>query len=155
MPKRTLILLVEKYLLHLINYHQISEMLKSLGNTVINIFKIYQCIWKKYRTIALISNTRKVMLQILSEPLKLYILSHLPPKQVTFVLKWGTRGQIHKIYQIIEKAGENNTPEYLCFLDYPKTSNCIWRQNNLANSGGNGDPKARNINNKEHATGPG
>lgn len=63
-----------------------------------------------YRTIALISHASKVMLQIISERLKPYILSQLPPKQAGFVPGRGTREQILNTRQIIEKGGSLMCP---------------------------------------------
>lgn len=130
-------------------------MLTALGETGVDIFhKICQRIWENdtwpedwttstyvpihkkgpkdicenYRTIALISHASKVMLQILVQRIKPYILSQLPPEQAGFVPGRGTREQILNINQIIEKAREFNIPTYLCFIDYTKAFDCVrWR----------------------------
>lgn len=78
-----------------------------------------------YRTIALISHASKVMLNIISERIKPYLLPQLPPEQAGFVPGRGTREQILNIRQIIEKSREFNVPAYLCFIDYSKAFDCI------------------------------
>ena len=59
-----------------------------------------------YRTIALISNTSKVMLKILQAKLQQYVNHELPDVQVGFRKGRGTRDQIANICWIIEKARE-------------------------------------------------
>ena len=60
----------------------------------------------KYRTIALISHTSKVMLKILQARLQQYINRELPDVQTGFRKGRGTRGQIANICLIIGKAKE-------------------------------------------------
>ena len=57
-----------------------------------------------YRTIALISNTRKVMLKILQAGLQQYVNQELPDVQAGFRKGRGTRDEIANIHWIIEKA---------------------------------------------------
>ena len=59
-----------------------------------------------YRTIALISHARTVMLKILQATLQQYMNHELPDVQAGFRKGRGTRDQIANIHWIIEKAGE-------------------------------------------------
>ena len=59
-----------------------------------------------YRTIALISYTSKVVLNILQARLQQYLNHKLPDVQAGFRKGLGTRGQIASICWIIEKARE-------------------------------------------------
>ena len=59
-----------------------------------------------YRTIALISHARKVMLKILQARLQQYVNCELPDVQAGFRKGRGTRDQIANIPWIIERAGE-------------------------------------------------
>ena len=56
------------------------------------------------QTIALISNTRKVMLKILQAGLQQYVNQELPDVQAGFRKGRGTRDEIANIHWIIEKA---------------------------------------------------
>ena len=83
-----------------------------------------------YRTIALISNTSKVILKILQVRLQQYVNRELPVVQAGFRKGRGTRDQIASIRWIIKKAREFQKNIYLCFIDYAKafdlwiTTNC-------------------------------
>ena len=68
-----------------------------------------------YRTIALISHARKVMLKILQARLQQYINLELPDVQAGFRKGRGTRDQIANICWIIEKARE--LQKNFCFID--------------------------------------
>ena len=59
-----------------------------------------------YRTIALISHARKVMLKILQAGLQQYVNCELPDVQAGFRKVRGTRDQIANIRWIIKKARE-------------------------------------------------
>ena len=59
-----------------------------------------------YRTIALISHARKIMLKILQARLQQYVKHELPAVQAGFRKGRGTRYQIVSIHWIIEKARE-------------------------------------------------
>ena len=59
-----------------------------------------------YRTIALISQARKVMLKILQARLQQYVNCELPDIQAGFRKGRGTRDQIANIHWIVEKADE-------------------------------------------------
>ena len=74
-----------------------------------------------YRTIALISNTSKIMLKILQARLQQYVNCELPDIQTGFRKGRGTRDQIANICQIIEKARESQKNIYIYFIDYNKT----------------------------------
>ena len=60
----------------------------------------------KYHTIALISDTSKVMLKILQARLQQYMNHELPDVQAGFRKGRGTRDQIANIHWIIKKAKE-------------------------------------------------
>ena len=60
----------------------------------------------KYRTVALISHTSKVMLKILQARLQKYVNCELPDVQAGFRKSRGTRDQIANICWIMEKARE-------------------------------------------------
>ena len=83
-----------------------------------------------YRTIALTSHARKVMLKILQPRLQHYVNHELPDVQAGFRKGRGTRDQISSIRCIIEKARELQKNIYFCFFDYAKpltvwiTTNC-------------------------------
>ena len=75
-----------------------------------------------YRTIALISHARKVMLKILQARLQEYVNRELPDVQAGFKKGKGTRDQIANIRWIIKKAREF---QYFCFIDYAKAFDCV------------------------------
>ena len=60
----------------------------------------------KYRTIALIPHTRKIMLKILHTRLQQYVNRELPDVQAGFRKGRGTTDQIANIHWIIEEARE-------------------------------------------------
>ena len=78
-----------------------------------------------YRTIALISHARKVMLKILQARLQQYMNRELPDVQAGFKKGRGTRDQIASIRWIIEKAREFQKNIYFCFIDYAKAFDCV------------------------------
>ena len=78
-----------------------------------------------YRTIALISYTSKVVLNILQVRLQQYLNHKLPDVQAGFRKGLGTRGQIASICWIIEKARELQKNIYFCFIDYTKAFDCV------------------------------
>ena len=83
-----------------------------------------QC--SNYHTIALISHTRKVMLQILQARLQPYVNHELPNVQTGFRKGRGTRDQNVNIHWIIiEKAREFQKNIYFCFIDYAKAFDCV------------------------------
>ena len=69
-----------------------------------------------YRTIALISHVKKVMLKILQ--VQQYMNCKLPDIQAGFRKGRGSRGQIVNICWIMEKAREFQKNIYFCFTDY-------------------------------------
>ena len=69
-----------------------------------------------YHTIALISNTSKVMLKILQARLQQYVNHELPDIQAGFRKGRGTRDQIANIGWIMEKS--KRVPEKHLFLLY-------------------------------------
>ena len=76
-----------------------------------------------YRTIALISHTRKVILQILQRRLQQYMNLELPDVQAEFRKGRGT--QIANIHWIIEKAREFQKHIYFHLIDYIKAFYCV------------------------------
>ena len=77
-----------------------------------------------YCTIALISNTSKVMLKILQARLQQYVKHELPDVQAGFRKGRGTRDQIANICWIMEKARAFQKNIYFCFIDYAKAFDC-------------------------------
>ena len=80
-------------------------------------------------TIALISHTSKVMLNILQARLQQYVNRENPDVQAGFRKGRRTRDQIANICWIIKKAREFQKNIYFCFIDYTKafvwiTTNC-------------------------------
>ena len=80
---------------------------------------------QNYRTIALISHSRKVMLKILQARLQQYVNRELPDVQAGFTKGRGTRDQIANIYWITEKTRELQENIYFCFIDYAKAFDCV------------------------------
>ena len=78
-----------------------------------------------YRTIALISHTGKVMLNIIQAKLQQYMNHELPDVQAGFRKGRGTRDQIANIRWIIKKAGEFQKNIYFSFIDYTKAFDCV------------------------------
>ena len=78
-----------------------------------------------YRTIALNSQARKVMLKILQARLQQYVNHELPDVQAGFRKGRGTRDQIANIRWIIKKAREFWKNIYFCFIDYAKAFDCV------------------------------
>ena len=78
-----------------------------------------------YHTIALISQTSKVMLKILQARPQQYVIRELPDVQAGFRKDRGTRDQIANIHWIIEKASEFQKNIYFCFIDYAKAFDCV------------------------------
>ena len=81
--------------------------------------------YSNYRTIALISNTSKVMLKILQARLQQYINHDIPDVQAGFRKGRGTRDQIANICWIMEKAREFQKNIYFCCIDYAKAFDCV------------------------------
>ena len=73
-----------------------------------------------YRTIALISHARKVMVKILQARLQQYVNCELPDVQAGFRKGRGTRDQIANTYWIIKRAKEFQKHIYFCFSGYTK-----------------------------------
>ena len=73
-----------------------------------------------YRTIALISYTNEVMLNILHTRLQQYMNRELPDVQAGFSKGRWARDQIANIHWIIENAREFQKNIYFCFIDYAK-----------------------------------
>ena len=89
--------------------------------------------YSNYRTIALISHARKVMLKILQARLQQYMNHELPDVQARFRKGKGNRDQIANIQWITEKAREFQKNINFCFLDYAKAFDCV-DHNKLENS---------------------
>ena len=78
-----------------------------------------------YRTTALISHTRKVMLKIFQSRLQQYVNHELPDVQAGNRKGRGTRDQIANIWWIMEKARKFQKNIYFCFIDYAKAFDCV------------------------------
>jgi exonuclease III len=78
-----------------------------------------------YRTVALIPHASKIVLYVVNERLKSFLLPEIAEEQAGFVAGRGTREQILNIRQIIEKAREFNIKTYLCFVDYTKAFDSV------------------------------
>ena len=88
-----------------------------------------QCqVCSNYCTIELISHASKVMLKILQVRLQQFV-----NQELGFRKSGGTRDQIVNICWIIEKAKGFQKNIYVCFIDYPKTFDCV-DHNKLENS---------------------
>ena len=77
------------------------------------------------QTIALISHASKVMLKNLQARLQQYVNAEIPDVQAGFRKGRGTRDEIAKICQIIEKARVFQKNIYFCFIDYVKAFDCV------------------------------
>ena len=73
-----------------------------------------------YRTIALISHARKVMLKILQARLQQYMNHELPDVQSGFRKGKGNRDQIANICWIIKKQQSSRKTSISAFLTMPK-----------------------------------
>ena len=78
-----------------------------------------------YYTIALISNSSRVMLKILQVRLQQYMNHEIPDIQAGFRKGRGTRDQIANICRIIEKTKEFQKNIYFCLIDYAKAFDCV------------------------------
>ena len=76
-------------------------------------------------TIAFISHSSKVMLEILQARLQQYTNRELPDVQAGFRKGRRTRDQIANICWIIEKAREFQKNIYFCFIDYTEVFDCV------------------------------
>ena len=81
--------------------------------------------YSNYHTIALISHTSKVMLEILQARLQQYVNCELPDVQAGFRKGRGTRDQIANICWIMGKAREFQKNIYFCFIDYAKVFDSV------------------------------
>ena len=81
--------------------------------------------YSKYRTTALISHARQVMLKILQARLQHYVNQDLADLQAGFRKSRGIRDQIATIHWIREKAREFQKNIYFCFIDYGKVFDCV------------------------------
>lgn len=71
------------------------------------------------------SPTSKVLLHIINERLKTFLLPQISDEQRGFIPGKGTREQLLNARQIIEKAREHNLKLYLCFVDYTKAFDSV------------------------------
>ena len=78
-----------------------------------------------YCTIALSSQTSKVMLKILHARLQQYVKYELPDDQAGYRKGRGTRDQTVNIHWIIEKVREFQKKTYFCFTDYAKAFHSV------------------------------
>ena len=82
-----------------------------------------------YRTIALISHARKVMLKILQARLQQYVNQELPHVQARFRKVRGTRDQIANNCWITEKTRAFQKYIYFCLIDYTEAFD-VWIKTN-------------------------
>ena len=82
-----------------------------------------------YHTIALISNTSKVMLKILQARLLEYLNHELPEVQTGFRKGRGTINQFGNNSWIIKKARESQKNIYFCFIDCVTTFHSVDHDN--------------------------
>ena len=85
--------------------------------------RVREC--SNYHTIALISQTSKVILKILQAKLQQYMNHELPDVQAGFRKGRGTRDQIANIRWITKKVKEFQKNIYFCFIDYTKAFDCV------------------------------
>ncbi|VEN62280.1 unnamed protein product [Callosobruchus maculatus] len=78
-----------------------------------------------YRLLSLISHASKVLLYILQSRLEGFIGWQISQAQAGFVKGHGTREQISKLRQIIEKAREHYFPVFISFVYYSKASDNV------------------------------
>ena len=79
-----------------------------------------------YRTIALISHTRKILLKIIHKRMESTIERELPDNQAGFRKAWGTRDHIANMRWILEGQLEYGKEVHICFVDYSKAKiDCI------------------------------
>ena len=78
-----------------------------------------------YYTIALISHTSKVMLNILQARLQQYVNREQTDVEAGLRKGKGTKDQIANICWIIKKAREFQKNIYFCFIDYTKAFDCV------------------------------
>ena len=78
-----------------------------------------------YCTVALTSNTSKVMPKILQAMLQQYVNRELPDVHAGFRKGRGTRDQTANIHWIIEKVREFQKNMYFSFIDYAKALDCV------------------------------
>src|SRR6218665_2187502 len=99
------------------------------GSTFIPIFKkgdARSC--DNYRTIALISHTRKILLKIIHKRMESTIEKELPDTQAGFRKARGTRDDIANMRWIMERQLEYGKEVHTCFIDYSKAFDCINRE---------------------------
>ena len=87
--------------------------------------KGYHKEWSNYHTIALISHTSKVKLNILQARLQQYMNRELSDVQAGFTKVRGTRDQIANILWINKKARDFQKNIYFCFIDYAKAFDSV------------------------------
>ena len=97
-----------------------------------------------YRTPALITHAREVMLKTLQARLQQYVNHELPDVHAGFTKGRGTIDQIANIPCINEKAKEFQKNMYFCFIDYAKTFDCV-DYNKLENSERDGNTTPRDL----------
>ena len=91
-------------------------------------------------TIALMSDTSKVMIKILQARLQQHMSHKLPDVQAGFRKGRGTRDQIVNICWIIEKAREFQKNIYFCFIGSAKAFDCV-DHNKMGNSERDGNTR--------------
>ena len=77
------------------------------------------------RTIALLTQGSKVLLQILHWKLEPYMEREMPVEQAGFQKGRGTRDHIANLRWMMEVSREYQKNVHLCFIDYSKAFDCI------------------------------
>ena len=80
---------------------------------------------ENYRTIALISHTSKVMLNIILNRIRTQMQIEISPEQAGFQPGRGTKDQIFNLRILMEKARTHNLELHMCFIDYKKAFDCV------------------------------
>jgi len=73
---------------------------------------------ENYRTIALVSHTRKIRLRIILERIRVKTETENADEQTKFRQDRGTIDQITNLRMLMHKAREHQQPLYMCFVDF-------------------------------------
>jgi len=84
---------------------------------------LLQC--SNYRTIALVSHARKILMHVILDRIQAKLESEIAQEQAGFRPRRGTRDHITNLRIIPEKAIERNQPVYFCFVDFTKAFDMV------------------------------
>ena len=96
---------------------------RSVFTPILKINNAKKC--SNYHTIALISDTIRIMIKILKVRYQQYMNCEFPDFQAGFRKGRRSRDQISNIHWIIKKAREFQKNIYFCFIDYAKAFDCV------------------------------